>query len=158
MARNIRIVRLAQARRQLHQRIEHSLQIKCRAADDFEHVSSGGLLLQRFAQLAEQAGVLDRDDGLRGEVRDQLDLLVREGAHFPAVNGDGTDQCFFLNIGTPRNVRAPLELNERDHAGIALNISLLRGKVGDMNDLLRSNHLGERTLRIVEGHKFRTPP
>ena len=47
-----------------------------------------GLLLQRFgeivgalAQLVEQARVLDGDDGLRGEVLHQLDLLVGEGAH-----------------------------------------------------------------------------
>jgi hypothetical protein len=35
-------------------------------------------LLQRFAELVEQAGVLDGDDGLAGEARHQLDLLVRE--------------------------------------------------------------------------------
>ena len=34
------------------------------------------------AQLVEQAGVLDGDDGLGGEVLDQLDLLVGERAHF----------------------------------------------------------------------------
>ena len=30
------------------------------------------------SQLAQQPGVLDGDDGLRGEVRHQLDLLVGE--------------------------------------------------------------------------------
>ena len=33
-----------------------------------EHVRGGGLLLQRFTQFVEQPGVLDRDDGLLGEV------------------------------------------------------------------------------------------
>ena len=33
---------------------------------------------ERFAQLAKQPRVLDGDDGLSGEVLDQLDLLVRE--------------------------------------------------------------------------------
>ena len=68
---NRRHVRLAQSRRRLDQRIEHRLQIEGRAADDLEHVGGGGLLLQRFAQLVEQAGVLDRDDGLVGEVLSQ---------------------------------------------------------------------------------------
>ena len=35
---------------------------------DLEHVGSGSLLLQRLAKLVEQAGILDGDDGLRGEV------------------------------------------------------------------------------------------
>ena len=42
---NARHVGLAQSGRGLDQRIEHPLQIKGRAADDLEHVGSGGLLL-----------------------------------------------------------------------------------------------------------------
>ena len=72
-------VRLAQPCGRLDQRVEHRLQIEGRAADDLEHVGGGGLLLQRFAQLVEQPRVLDSDDGLGGEVLDQLDLLVGEG-------------------------------------------------------------------------------
>jgi hypothetical protein len=74
--KNARIVRLAEARCRLGQRIEHRLQIEGRAAYDLEHVGGGGLLLQRFAQLVEQARVLNGDDGLRGKVLDQLDLLT----------------------------------------------------------------------------------
>ena len=61
------VCRLAQPRCRLDQRIEHRLQIEGRAADDLEHVGGGGLLLQRFAQLVEQAGILDGDDGLVSE-------------------------------------------------------------------------------------------
>ena len=61
------------------QRVEHCLQSNGRAADDLEHLGGGGLLLQRYlAQLVEQPRVLDGDDGLSGEVRDQRDLLVGE--------------------------------------------------------------------------------
>ena len=63
------MIRLAEPRRRLDQRIEHGLQIEGRAADDLEHVGGGGLLLQRFAQLVEQPRVLDGDDGLGGEIR-----------------------------------------------------------------------------------------
>ena len=63
-------VGLAQSRRRLDQRIEHRLQVEGRAADDLEHVGGGGLLLQRFAQLVEQARVLDGDDGLGGKIGD----------------------------------------------------------------------------------------
>ena len=64
---------------------EHCLKIERRAADDLEHVGGGGLLLQRFAQLAEQPRVLDGDDGLGGEVRHQRNLLVGERAHLWTV-------------------------------------------------------------------------
>src|SRR5262245_8847028 len=74
-------VRLTQAGRRLDERIEHRLQIERRAADDLEHVGSGGLLLQGLAQLVEQAGVLDGDDGLRGEGLDQIDLLLGKWVH-----------------------------------------------------------------------------
>jgi hypothetical protein len=43
------LIRLAQQRRRLDQRIEHRLEIEGRAADDLEHLGGRGLLLQRFA-------------------------------------------------------------------------------------------------------------
>jgi hypothetical protein len=60
------------------QRIQHTLQVEGRAADDLEHISGGGLLLKGFAQLAEQPRIFNSDDSLRGEVFDQLNLLVGE--------------------------------------------------------------------------------
>ena len=63
-----------------------------RPADDLEHVGGRGLLLQRFAQLVEQARVLDRDDGLGSEVFDQFDLLVGERTDLLAIDGDRADQ------------------------------------------------------------------
>src|SRR5262249_1462744 len=72
------VVCIAQPRGALDEGVQYLLQIECRAADDLEHIGGGGLLLQRFAQLVEQPRVLDGNDGLGGEVFDQLDLLVRE--------------------------------------------------------------------------------
>jgi hypothetical protein len=55
-------------------------------------------LLQRFGevvralpQFLEKPSVFDRDDGLLGEIADQLDLLIGEWPHFLAVNGNDTD-------------------------------------------------------------------
>ena len=60
-----------------------------------EHLGGRGLLLQRLAQivgalaqLVEQPGVLNGDDGLGCKVREQIDLLVAEGADLLAVDGD----------------------------------------------------------------------
>ena len=82
-------------------------------AADFDHVSStvcrskverlmtlstsavAVCCCKRFAQLVEQARVLDRDDGLIGKILDQLDLLVGEGTDLLAVNRDRPDQIAF---------------------------------------------------------------
>ena len=87
---------LANARRVLQHGLEHRLQFAWRRTDDLEHVGGGGLLLQRFAQLVEQPCVLDGDDGLRGKVLHQLDLLVGERAHLLAIDDDGADQFVFF--------------------------------------------------------------
>jgi hypothetical protein len=42
----------AKSRRRLDQRVKHSLQVECRAANDLEHVGSRRLLLQRLVALA----------------------------------------------------------------------------------------------------------
>src|SRR5262245_4853807 len=89
-------VRLAKPLRRFNQRVEHDLHVEGGTADRLEHVGGGGLLLERLAQLVEQPGVLDGDDGLLGKIADQLDLLVGERPHFLAVDGDGPDQLVFL--------------------------------------------------------------
>src|SRR5262249_43563051 len=87
----------AKPRRALDQGLQHGLQIESRAADDLEHVGGGGLLLQRLAQLVEQARVLNGDDGLGSEVCHQLDLLVGEGADLLAINTDYADDLALFN-------------------------------------------------------------
>ncbi len=83
--------------------MKHRLQIEGRPADHLEHVGGGGLLLKRFAQLVEQARVLDGDDGLAGEASDQLDLPLSERPHLQAVDDDGSDQLGVLEHGHEQN-------------------------------------------------------
>src|SRR5262249_20162464 len=91
-ARDVCLFRPTQSCSRLDQSIEYLLQVEGRPADHLEHVGGGGLLLQRFPQLVKQPRVLDGDDGLGGEVLDQLDLLVGERVHLRAVDGQGPDQ------------------------------------------------------------------
>src|SRR5262245_63350363 len=58
----------------LYEGIEHRLQIERRSADHLEHIGGGGLLLEAFAQLAKGTRVLDRDDGLLGDIWTWLDM------------------------------------------------------------------------------------
>ena len=50
----------------------------------------------RCLHLVEQARVLDGDDGLGGEARNQLDLLVGERADLLAKEVEGADQLALL--------------------------------------------------------------
>src|SRR5262249_48028960 len=72
-------------------RLQYRLKIEGRAADDLKHIGGSGLLLQGLAQFVEQAGILDGDDGLVGEIDDQRDLLVGEWANFLAIDDDSAD-------------------------------------------------------------------
>ncbi len=76
-------------------RLEHRLHVGRRATDDLQHLGGRGLLLQRLAEIGralakfvEQPRVLDGDDSLVGEIRDQLDLLIGEWLHLRAPQVD----------------------------------------------------------------------
>src|SRR6516165_6145653 len=93
----------AQPRGRFDKSVQYCLQIKRRAANDLEHVSSRRLLLQRFAQISrallqliEQPRILDRDDGLGGEVAEQLDLFIAEGPDLLTVDVDCTKHIGFF--------------------------------------------------------------
>src|SRR5262249_61779375 len=82
---------------------ENGLQLSRRAGDDFEHLGGCRLLLQRLAEIAralaqfiEEAGILDGDYGLGGEIREQLDLPLGARPHFLAVDDDRADQVVIL--------------------------------------------------------------
>ena len=49
--KNHGVIRIAQARRGLDQRIKHPLQVERRPADDLQNIGSGRLLFQGFSQL-----------------------------------------------------------------------------------------------------------
>ena len=101
-----------------------------------QHLGGRGLLLQRLgeivgalAQLVEQPRVLDGDDGLRGEVLHQLDLLVGERPDFLAVDGDSADQLVVLeHRHADKRARAG-QFDVARHAGIAVAI----GRLGRMS-------------------------
>ena len=88
--------RLAQSGGRLDQRVEYNLEIKGRAADDLEHIGGGGLPLQGLAQLVEQPGVLDSDDGLGREVRDKLDVSIGKWPHLLAEDRHRADHRIFF--------------------------------------------------------------
>src|SRR5262249_47641580 len=76
----------------LDQRIENNLKIKSGAADDLQHIRSGGLLLQLFAQFIQQPCILNRDDGLIGKILPQRNLFVGEWGNFCPIDRNSANQ------------------------------------------------------------------
>src|SRR5260370_12268581 len=85
-------VRFAETRCRLNKRVQNGLQIEGRAADDLEHIGGGGLLLQRFPQLVEQARVLDGNDGLIGKGLEKRDLLISKRIDDGTAKDDRPDR------------------------------------------------------------------
>src|SRR5215467_15745872 len=92
------VIRIAQARCRLDQRIEYFLHVEGRPADDLQNIGSGRLLFQGFCQLAlarllslKQPRVLDGDHCLVGEGLEQIDLSVGERADLGASDDNHAD-------------------------------------------------------------------
>src|SRR5215469_8467515 len=87
---------IAEACRLLQHRLEYRREVAGRGVYDLQYLRGRGLLLQRLARLINEAGVLDCDYRLRGEVLQQCDLLFGKWPHLFAVGGDVAEQCAVL--------------------------------------------------------------
>ena len=102
----------------------------------------------RFAQFVEQARVLDGDDGLRGEILQQFDLLIGERAHLLAVNSDRADQLVVLEHRYDKKSPKSAETDGGNEKRFPLDVGRFLFDVGDMNSLLC---LLQRALRAGPG-------
>src|SRR5262249_28477304 len=148
----------AQPYRIIQQGRENGLQLSGRAGDDFEHLGGCRPLLQRLAEIGralaqfiEEAGILDGDYGLGGEIREQLDLLLCERPHFLAVDDDRADQVVILEHGHGEKRPRAAFLDGGDANGIAFPIRLLCAKIANVD---RSSGLREATKT---GARIRPP-
>src|SRR5262249_60794809 len=89
---------LAQPGRAFENGVEYGLDVRRRARDDAQDLSSGGLLCEAvrqlliaLLQLREQAHVLDGDHGLVREGLEECDLLIGERRDLGAPELDGAD-------------------------------------------------------------------
>src|SRR5262249_18929893 len=80
----------------LDQCVEHCLEIECRAADDLEYVSVGGLLWKRSTDFIKQPRILNSNARWRGKILPQLDLFVGKRPSLLAKKGNCTERCFLL--------------------------------------------------------------
>ena len=88
-------------------------------------------------QFVEQPRVLDGDDRLGGEVRDQLDLLVGERANFLAIDGDGADDLIPFEHRNRHHGADAAHLDGGHRQYLAIKIGTAFPQVGHMHRLAR---------------------
>ena len=93
-----------------------------------------------LAQFVEQPRVLDGDDGLGGEVLDQLDLLIGKGANFLVEDCDGADQFVVLEHRGRDEASCPAKVNEPDEISVALLIRCILKAVRNVQQLFCGDH------------------
>src|SRR5215831_169413 len=148
----------AQAHATREDHLEDRLYVGRRARDDSQDLARGRLLLQRLADLCmsvceglvlllklrEQPDVLDGDDGLIGEGRDQTNLLVGKRTHLVTVDTEGTHYSLAaLEEREPDGGACAQHLHSTNPKRIALPIGLVIGDIGDLDRSLLSKHLPE---------------
>src|SRR5262245_38401062 len=106
--------------------IKDRLKVARRCADHLQYVCGGGLLLQRLAELIEQSRVLDGDDGLRGEIGNQFDLLVGERLDLLTVDDNGADQLIILEHRHSDRRSRTAELNRRSGDRVCRVVGAMR--------------------------------
>src|SRR5580700_8968982 len=91
---------LANSYRILQHGLKNWLEVAGRFRNDLQHLRCRCLLLQRLAQFIEQPRVLDGDDGLGGEVSEQLNLLFGERANLRSVDANAAYRHLVLEHGS----------------------------------------------------------
>ncbi len=102
-----------------------------------------------FAQLAEQPRILDGDDGLRGEILDQLDLLVGEWLHLLPIHINGADKLVVFEHWHRYKCPHACGFDKRNDAVVFSDVGRIGPEVGDVDNLLGIGDTIEGNSRIV---------
>src|SRR5262245_12663267 len=146
-------LRVAQPRGVRQHGLEYRFKLAGRARDDTEDLRGRGLLLQQLAQLVEQPGVLDGDDGLLGKIANKLNMLVVERPHFLAIDGDRADELVLLEHRYVDHGSSAGQVGEPHQRRLALDVSPVCPDVGNVYRLLRSKQALEGTVRARTDHR-----
>jgi hypothetical protein len=119
--------------RLLQYRVEHRREITRRRIDNLQHLSGGGLLLQRLARLGQEPRILHCDHRLCGEVFEQGDLLLGEGPYFLARYVDRAEES--LIFAQAEEESGPDSANPNCLANLGRRgLDLIRLVIGDVNE------------------------
>src|SRR5262249_53119266 len=103
----------------------------------------GGLLLERFAQLVQQASILNGYDGLLGEITYQLDLLVGEWPHVLAINADDAYHLTFAEHRHAEQCSYASYLDDGNCQRVTVEITSLLPIIGNVDGLAGLRDAGQ---------------
>ena len=103
-------------------------------------------MLQRLPQLAEQPRVFNGDDGLRGKILHQFDLLFGEWTNLLAIDREGADHLILLEHRDHKERANAKNLDGRHGHWITPDVGRLSRKIDHMGRLLRSGHPHDRSI------------
>src|SRR6516162_827976 len=126
--------------------VERVLTVFGCASDNAQDVSCGSLTVEAFAQLIEQARILDGNDSLRGKVLQQSNLFVCEWLDLLPINLDDPDQLLFLQHRDAKDAARARESNNRRLYGIG-NVARHLPYVGYLNYVLGFQYSAKRSIR-----------
>jgi hypothetical protein len=88
-------------------------------------------------------------DGLIGEILNEVDLPVVEGADLLSVNRERPDQVLFLEHRYDKKRPNATKLDAGDDLWFALGVPCVRQEVGDMDYLLGPHHVAKGRCRTL---------
>ena len=97
-----------------------------------------------LAQFVEQPRILDGDDGLGGKVLHQRNLLVGERPHHLAIDDNGADELIIFEHGYDEFGPRAGGIGKCYDEAIAVEVALVKPKIGNMDDLFAFNDAVER--------------
>src|SRR5262249_46466584 len=100
-----------------------------------------------FAQLVEQARVLDGNHGLLRKIAYQLDLLIGEGTDFLAIDANDSKELLLLEHRHRHHGTKAGQFNGSDKKWIAIDVSLLGRDIHDLSNLLRACSTAGASIR-----------
>ena len=115
-------------------------------------LESLGKVVGALAQFGEQPRILDGDDGLRGEIANDVDLLLIERQYFLAIDVDRADEFVLLEHRDGKHCAYAGKFHGRDHHRIARAVTGSGPYVLDLCSLFRSYHLAESGMRSRVDH------
>src|SRR5690242_1274658 len=100
-------------------------------------------LIRSLAQFIQKPGVLDRDHGLGGKIRDELNLIVGKWAYLLAIDSNRANQFTLLEHWHVEKASRAAEFGRCDTKRFALGVSLLGFCIDDMHSLLSRGDAAE---------------
>src|SRR5262249_62096450 len=144
---DVGLLGLAEPLRRLGDGVEGWLDIRGRTGDDVEDFADGGLIFERFLDLArasfhlvEQPHIFDRNYRLIGEGGGEFNLLVRKWANLMARQYDHANRAAFAQEGNAENASiaaqflrvAISEVRVRENVGTVDDVALKQCTAGEL--------------------------